>query len=60
MFTLALSFLIFAVTSFKLISRLIVSEVESRFGADIYINSDLSTNSYTPVFLDEKSINDFL
>ena len=41
MFTLALSFLIFAASSFKLISQLIVSEVESRFGADIYVNSDL-------------------
>jgi hypothetical protein len=39
MFTLALSFLIFAASSFTLLSGLIEGEVITLFGSDLYIDS---------------------
>ena len=39
MFTLALSFLIFAASSFSLISTMIASEAETIFGADLFVYS---------------------
>jgi len=59
MFTLALSFLIFAASSFKLINQLIESEVESMFGADVYVTSSYGSSS-NPVFIDEGPIRSFL
>ena len=55
MFTVALSFLIFAGSTFQLISNLILTQVESVIGADIYFTSRLSPN-----FLNEGDIIQFI
>lgn len=44
MFTVALSFLIFAGSTFELISNLVVIQVESILGSDVYITSRFSPN----------------
>jgi len=43
MFTLALSFLVFAASAFSLISTMISSEAETIFGGDLYVYSTTST-----------------
>lgn len=43
MFTLAMSFLIFAASGFQVINTMISSSVSMFFGADIYVNSNVST-----------------
>ena len=55
MFTLALSFLIFAASSFSLISTMIASEAETIFGADLFIYSSSSS-----VMLDQRPLDSFL
>jgi len=55
MFTLALSFLIFSASSFKLINNMIIDSVESLIGADLYANT-LFGDSY----LNEGPITEFL
>jgi hypothetical protein len=55
MFTVALSFLIFAGSTFELISNLIVIQLESILGADIYI-----TSRFSPNFVNEGPILDFI
>jgi hypothetical protein len=59
MFTLAMSFLIFAASGFQVISTMIASTVEVIFGADIYVNSG-TTSSHTKVFLDQGPLDTFL
>ena len=56
MFTIALSFLIFAGSTFQLIGNLIVSQLEGVLGADIYVTSLLSQNN----FIDETRISKYL
>ena len=48
MFTIALSFLIFAGSTFLLIGNLVVSQLEGVLGADIYV-----TSQFSPNFIDE-------
>jgi len=43
MFTLALSFLVFAASAFSLISTMISSEAETIFGGDLYVYSSSTT-----------------
>ena len=57
MFTLALSFLIFAASSFTLLSGLIEGEVITLFGSDLYIDSIFATNG---VYLNETLLTEFL
>jgi len=56
MFTIALSFLIFAGSTFELIGHLIISQLESTIGTDLYAASLLSKTTY----LDEGPISQFL
>lgn len=56
MFTIALAFLIFAGSTFKLISHLISSELESILGSDIFITSEASPFN----FVNEGDIVDFI
>lgn len=55
MFTIALSFLIFAGSTFELIGNLFVSQLESTIGADVYVTTIASKN-----YIDENGINIFL
>jgi len=55
MLTIALSFLIFAGSSFDLIGHLIIGQLEARIGADFY-----ATTYTSPGFLDELGITKFL
>jgi hypothetical protein len=55
MFTLALSFLIFAASSFSLISTMIASEAETFFGADLFVYS-----SSKNVMLNQAPLDSFL
>lgn len=55
MFTIALSFLIFAGSTFELISHLMISDLESIIGADLYASSQASSN-----YLDEGAIIGYL
>ena len=57
MFAIALSFLIFAGSTFKLIGNLIVSGLENQVAADMYA---ISINSRRNVFIDEEPISKFL
>lgn len=57
MFTLALSFLIFAASSFTLLSGLIEGEVITLFGSDLYIDSIFALNG---VYLNETLLTEFL
>lgn len=57
MFTLALSFLIFAASSFTLLSGLIEGEVITLFGSDLYIDSIFTLNG---VYLNETLLTEFL
>jgi hypothetical protein len=52
MFTIALSFLIFAGSTFQLIGNLVVSQLEGVLGADIYVTSQFSPKN----FIDENRI----
>lgn len=56
MFTIALSFLIFAGSTFELIGHLIISQLESIAGADIYATSIASQVNY----IDEGPLVSFL
>lgn len=55
MFTVALSFLIFAGSTFQLITNLVLTQVESVLGADIYFTSRAS-----PTYLNEGQLIDFI
>ena len=55
MFTIALSFLIFAGSTFQLIGHLIISQLESAVGADIY-----ATTISSPSYIDQVSLSEFL
>lgn len=55
MFTIALSFLIFAGSTFDLIGHLIVSQLESTIGSDLYV-----TTSVSSTYLDEGTVIGFL
>jgi hypothetical protein len=57
MFTLAISFLIFAASSFSLLAGLIEGEVVTLFGADLYIDSYNADNGN---YLNETSLSTFL
>lgn len=57
MFTLAISFLIFAASSFSLLAGLIEGEVVTIFGADLYIDSIRASKG---IFLDEKNLTKFM
>lgn len=58
MLALALSFCIFATSTFKMMNTLLVSEVASFAGADFYVNNHLGAG--TGAWLDETTITDFL
>jgi len=55
MLTLALSFSIFATSTFEMMNRLIEATIRSYAGADLYANA-VNYNS----FLDERNITNFL
>ena len=55
MFTLAISYLIFSASSFRLISTMITKTAKSLIGADIQVRN---TNSFN--FLDEIPMSEFL
>lgn len=55
MFTVALSFLIFAGSTFDLIGNMVVTQLESVLGADVYI-----TTRFSPNYIDEGPIVQFL
>jgi len=57
MFTLAISFLIFASSSFTLLSGLIQGEVITLFGSDLYIDQ-IQVNK--GIFLDEADLTEFI
>jgi hypothetical protein len=57
MFTLAISFLIFAASSFTLLSGLIQGEVVTIFGSDLYVESYFTSSGH---FLDELILSTFL
>jgi len=57
MFTLAISFLIFAASSFTLLAGLIEGEVITLFGSDLYIDS---WNADDGSYLNETSLTNFL
>jgi len=55
MLTLALSFSIFATSTFEMMNRLIEASIRSFAGADLYANAVQSSS-----FLDERNITNFL
>lgn len=57
MFTLAISFLIFAASSFTLLSGLIEGEVVTLFGSDLYVDA---IQAYDGAFLNETVLSEFL
>ena len=57
MFTLAISFLIFAASSFSLLSGLIEGEVITLFGADLWIDAPLASKGH---FLNETTLTEFI
>lgn len=61
MFTLAMGYLIYAASSFELLSGMIRGTVITQFGSDLYIKSSpsLSLTGYG-TFLDEQAITDFV
>jgi len=57
MFTLAISFLIFAASSFGLLSGLIEGEVITIFGSDLWIDSPMAASGH---YLDESTLSAFI
>jgi hypothetical protein len=57
MFTLAISFLIFAASSFTLLAGLIEGEVVTLFGSDLYIDSFGAPSGH---YLNETALSEFL
>jgi len=57
MFTICLSFLIFASSTFTLIGNLIVSSLELALGADLYVTA---TDKKLNAMVKEQTITDFL
>jgi hypothetical protein len=57
MFTLAISFLIFAASSFTLLAGLIEGEVVTLFGSDLYVDSWAADSGH---YLNETALTAFL